>query len=641
MHVHKDHAARIPGLIAGLRRCTSPGAVSRSTALTWMESTAAITHLVSSLEYLVRPSDRRPGGLHYWGIGRRNFHVRSLERALDMVAQPPVTTALHAGRCAIALALLAPTSRKVRLAADATLSATSVTLHPRHHYGTDAPDQVAFLVQTVSAVARAAERRPQVIDACLWYVAMQCVLSYTVSGSAKLPCRAWRSGDALVGVTRTLTFGDPAAWRLLQRNPRLARILSAGVLAMECSFPMVFLGRGRMAPPMLLAATSFHLAIARIMGLGRFVSAFLSMHPAVLYAAGPRERRDGRGRVVARRDDTLPRVCGGLVGSGLGFALLAEGQRRTVVLAGRGDEQTIVTSAGNTLALRRLGPAAESPLIVLEGGLLSTAEHWEWIARALKQRFSTVTYSRAGYGPSRHAGGAFRLESAVRDLAELVERVADGRPVVLVGHSLGGYLALRAAVQLGQRVVGVGLLESSHPGELQRSARQAQGQEVLTSSLALMPLSLRAGLGVLLRRPDWVDAMPEEVRALAGAQYRDPRLWASGQREWQATVREFAAFDGRPPLIDAPLLVMTAALTACNDPVQKELHDELADQAPWAERHVIAGADHETVLTHAEPARRVADLVAEFVERAVTHGSRFPEEDRNAQPAPSAPLARG
>jgi pimeloyl-ACP methyl ester carboxylesterase len=594
----------------------------RTTALTRMERIAAVTHLVASLEYLARPRDRRRGGLNNWEISGRAFHARSpkLGRVLDVIANRRATTALHALRIPAALSLLAPLPGRARLAANAALTGTSVALYPRQHYGTDGSDQVSFLVQGVSTVARAFERRPHVVDAGLWYVALQSVLSYAASGWAKLAGSSWRSGDALAGVMRTRTYGDPLAWRLCNSHPRAARLLGSSVLALECVFPIVFLARGRAAAPMLASATGFHLANARLMGLGRFVWSFLSMHPAVLYATGPRELTDRRGKVIERRDDTLPALSATMGAGALAAALVAQGRRRSVVLEGRGDERTLATSSGNTLAYRTWGPPTRGPhdnepLIVLECGLLSTAEHWEWIAKGLAERFPTITYSRAGYGPSRYgAGDGYRLDIAVRDLIELLEHVKDGRRVVVAGHSLGGYLAMRAAAEAPGLVDGVGFVDSSHPGELQRSSRQAQGQEVLTRSLSLMPISLSLGLGALLARPEWVDAMPESARRTALAEYRDPRLWAAGKREWQATVEEFAAFEGRLPRLDVPALVLTAGFTDKNDPIQRELHQELADAAPRAEQHVIEGADHDQLMTSESAARRVVEHLVAFAD---------------------------
>jgi pimeloyl-ACP methyl ester carboxylesterase len=599
-----------------LRALLAPAPLRREAALGRMERIAAITHVVASLEYLSRPQDRRPGGFNHWAVTRGSLHARSprLGRAADAVADPRVTAALHVLRVPVALSLLAPLPRRWRAAADAGLAASSAALYPRHHYGTDGSDQVAFLVHAVAAVARVGARRPQVVDACLWSVALQSTLSYGVSGWVKLAGPSWRNGDALAGVTRTLTYGDRRTWALLSRFPRTARALGTSVVALECCFPAVFAARGRLAPALLLAASGFHLANARVMGLGRFVWAFGAMHPAVHYATGPREKADADGRILERRDDTLPRVTALLLAAGFTAALLAQARRRATVLEGRGDERVLVSTAGNRLAYRRTGDGSrERPVVVVENGLVSTPEHWEWIVQALRDRFDVVTYYRAGYGPSvRGARSPYGLEESVGDLAELIAHVGGGTSVVVLGHSLGGYLALRAAAAAGSRVRGLALLDSSHPAELERSARQAQGKELFSSSLDFMPWSLQLGLGALLKRPEWVDALPAAVRRRALAEYRDARLWRAGQREWRATVAAFEASEGRLPEIGVPVLVLTAGCTASRDPEQWALHQEIADAAPRAEQHVIEGADHDQVLTDADAAGRVAALVGAF-----------------------------
>lgn len=589
-----------------------------------MERMSAVTHLLSSLEYLARGRDRRRGGLNDWEVSRRAFHARwpRLSRPLDLLADRRATAAIHLARLPAALILMGPGHRRLRLAANAGLAGTSLALYPRHHYGTDGSDQVSFLVQSMATLARASERRPRLVDACLWFAAMQSALSYAVSGWVKLASPTWRSGEALPLVMRTRTYGDRRTWDRLRRHPRAARVLGTTVLAMECLFPVAFLARGRLAPAMVSSAAAFHVGNARVMGLGRFVWSFLSMHPAVLYASSPRVAPRAGG---PPRDDTLPALTGGLMALGLGAATAAQARRRSTVRRPRPGGGEVRTSSGATLAYRSQGhDDGRSPVVVLESGLLATEEHWGWIARGLAPHLPTITYQRAGYGSSSSPRrGDYRLEVAVDDLVDVVDHVAPGRPVVLVGHSLGGYLALRAAPRLSGRLLGIGLLDSAHPAEMERSSRQGKGQEALSASLRLMPASLHLGLGALLERPDWVDQLPADLQPGALAQYRDPRLWSAGRREWLATLEDFGAREGRLPDIEVPLLVMTTERTATRDPVQHQLHQEMAAAAPEAGHHVISGADHDGVLSDRRFAGQVVDLTAGFVDRLA--GSR-PEE---------------
>ncbi|WP_157570523.1 alpha/beta fold hydrolase [Microtetraspora malaysiensis] len=623
----KTPAKGRPRLLAALSALSGRGArasieslstLSRSHVLTWTERLNSVTHLLASLEYLARPKDREWGGANNWDVTRRMFHDRAprFAKALDLVADPRVSTALHAGRAAAAAALWLPLSPRQRVAVNTVLTGSQAALHAQNLYGSDGADQISFLVQALTTVARTGHRRPAIADAALWFVSLQSVLSYTVSGWAKLPSDTWRSGRALPNIIRTHTYGDPDVWKLMRRFPRLTRLAAHGVLTFECAFPMVFAFRGRPAPYFLGIAGMFHILNARMMGLGRFFWAFAATYPAVLYTTGPRERTEPDG-VVSRRDDALPATV-----TAAALTLLATGQairarRRQIVTRGRGDERTLTTSAGNTLAYRVLGEdAAETgPVVILESGLASTSEHWERIATQLAQRFTTVTYQRAGYGGSRYqADGEYHFDAMVDDLTEVARHVAGDRPIVLVGHSLGGYLSLLAAERLGAQTRGIALIDSSHPAELQRSIRQAEGGRVLTDSLALMAPSMELGLGSLLRRPGWLNRIPPEARATALAQYRDAKLWAAARREWKVVKEKFEEFDGVLPRITAPLVVITAGQTAATDAVQVDLHDEFATAAPQAQQHLIEGADHDEILTDADRAAEVSKILTAFLD---------------------------
>ncbi|MGK5530475.1 alpha/beta fold hydrolase [Streptomyces sp. URMC 129] len=323
--------------------------------------------------------------------------------------------------------------------------------------------------------------------------------------------------------------------------------------------------------------------------------------------------------VVAGRSDTLPRAAGGALAATAAVGVAARVLRRRRVLRGKPGERLFETGSGNVVAYEFTEPSgpdapAGGPVLVCEAGLLSTAEHWAWLRRALAGRHPLLTYNRAGYGRGAYRRTQpFTVAGAAADLADLVRHVCGDRPVVLLGHSLGGYIAVRALGPLRDVVTGAVLIDPSHPAELLRSRSQALGAEAFSFALTLMPLSLHCGLGLLLRRPPWVDMLPEEERRLALDHYRDGKLWSAGAREWRGVYADFLNHDGSTPPVGVPLCLVAAAVTHQRDPVQAELHGEFVAASPAGTLALIEDATHDELLFNEVPARRIAALTDAFV----------------------------
>ncbi|WP_414504474.1 alpha/beta fold hydrolase [Streptomyces sp. NEAU-L66] len=323
---------------------------------------------------------------------------------------------------------------------------------------------------------------------------------------------------------------------------------------------------------------------------------------------------------MSTRSDTLPRAAGALLGAVAATGLATQYCRHRRVLRGHGEEEVWETSAGNLLSYRlteahppgsRKPPGA--PVLVCEPGMVSTAAHWSWLRRAFRAECAVLSYDRAGYGRSRRRDrNDFTLASAVADLAELVRGVCADRQVILVGHSLGGYLALRALDPLQGLVTAAVLLDPSHPEEFARSASQARGAEVLTSQLALLPLSVRLGLGWMLPAPSWVNWLPEDERSLADDQYRDWKLWSAGAREWRTTEREFRSGAHRLPPLTVPVGLVAAGRTHERDAAHAGLHAEIVAAAPQGELLVIDGVEHDELLLSAPACDQIAQFIRTF-----------------------------
>ncbi|MFD5782529.1 alpha/beta fold hydrolase [Streptomyces sp. NPDC058220] len=596
-----------------------PIPITRSRAIGASERLSAVTTLTASLEYLTQRKQTRPGGLNDWSVSR-DVQVRSTpatRKLLDLISGEKTTTALHVARVAVSAGMLLPGNSRWRGAGSLFLGVSSAALYPRHRYGTDGSDQVSVLVQTATGLARVSTS-PQTQDALMWYVAMQANVSYIISGWVKLLGESWKDATALSGVMRTKTYGHEPTYKLTKKYPRASRYLTHSVLALECLFPVAYLAGGKLARPVIAAAGSFHVANGLLMGLGRFVTAFTSMHPMVAYTSAPKSHP-----AVADRDDRLLTVGAALLAGAASVAGVVAVQRRMRTLEGWPLSRMLTTRHDNELQYEiTSGDDPDLPVLVFAAGMVSTAEHFSWITEKIAQEsaYGVLTYSRAGYAGSRYRStSAYDLGESVDDLVDLIEgAVPEDRKVVLVGHSLGGELARRAAAALGDRLHGIVYLDSSHPGELIRSKQQSEAAERLNDGLNMLVRSLKSGMGILMARPDWLEALPATCRRQVLAQYTDARLWEAGRREWAAVDADFRAFDGDLGSVDAHALVISAQQTIDRDPEQLLMHNELAEAHRGAGRHVetvvMEDADHDSLLTSARFATEVGRRILAFLD---------------------------
>ncbi len=583
------------------------------------ERFAATAQLVSSIEYLADSWNETEGGFNHSEFrdlaGR--LRPKALRWVVSRAAERRTARSITIGRVGASVLLLFPIPRSIRLVADCYLAGSQVVLYPSQHHGSDGSDHASFLAQAAMVVARAGGDRADVTDAALWFLGTQGAFNYGAAGWSKLLGERWRSGEALAGILRTYGYGNRHAWQLTRRYPRLTRVGTWAVVAFESAFPVVLFGAGRrLAPAMVAAAGASHVGIAFVMGLNRFVPAFLAMHPAILYITGPREQHLPSGAVEVRDDAMITVVAV------TGMAIAATGvttafRRARRVRTPRSDERLFVTGHGTALAYSLTGADDPSrPLVVLCGGLLASSLQWEWVRRALAARYRVLTYERAGSGasgPAPKSGDA--IDAAARDLVEVTQAARrDGQRVFLIGHSLGAQVASRAAAQLGPRIDGLVLVEPAHPAERELSENHARTGAKLTGALMHAAVLHTIGLGAMFELPGWARMLPVEVRTAALDHHRAGSTWRTGWREWRA-------FNGPTavrglPSITTPLLVVTAGKTEADDQALADLHRSIPSTA-HAQYLTIAGADHLGLIMNANSADALVASIIAFMDESL------------------------
>ena len=160
------------------------------------------------------------------------------------------------------------------------------------------------------------------------------------------------------------------------------------------------------------------------------------------------------------------------------------------------------------------------PVVVLLHGLAATMRTWDRVAPALASDATVIALDLPGFGRSAppagdHSLGAFA--NAVRDLLDAL----DHGPATIVGHSLGGGIAMQFAYQFPERCERLVLVSSGGLGSevgLALRAASIPGAELLIGLVARPRLVAattaigRAAAAVGIR-PD--DALAEYLRGCA------------------------------------------------------------------------------------------------------------------------------
>jgi pimeloyl-ACP methyl ester carboxylesterase len=114
------------------------------------------------------------------------------------------------------------------------------------------------------------------------------------------------------------------------------------------------------------------------------------------------------------------------------------------------------------LHYRDFGGPPGAPLIVCVHGLGGSAANWAAIAPLLAGRYRVLAPDLAGHGLTQSAGRGTGVRANRALLARFIESVSPG-PVILMGNSMGGMIALLEAASAPAAVAGLILLDPALP----------------------------------------------------------------------------------------------------------------------------------------------------------------------------------
>src|ERR1700744_6434369 len=117
-----------------------------------------------------------------------------------------------------------------------------------------------------------------------------------------------------------------------------------------------------------------------------------------------------------------------------------------------------VTVAGTEIAYREFGDGAGSGIILVHGGA-AHARWWDHIAPLLASGRRVVAVDLSGHGDSGRRE-KYTLDGWAGEVMAVAAHAGFAGPPVVVGHSMGGFVALRTAVLYGADLAGIVVIDS-------------------------------------------------------------------------------------------------------------------------------------------------------------------------------------
>jgi pimeloyl-ACP methyl ester carboxylesterase len=309
----------------------------------------------------------------------------------------------------------------------------------------------------------------------------------------------------------------------------------------------------------------------------------------------------------------------------------------------------LVDIGGRKLNLHCMGTG--EPTVVMEGGGFDWSLTWALVQPAVATHTRTCSYDRAGLGFSDASPRPPTPANVVDDLHKLLAGAGIAGPVVLVGHSLGGFNMKLYAATHPEQVAGLVLVDPSEENVASRIGAQmeakfgkalvaqsdADDKESIAGALAHFDDCIKAAeAGELApttpkygqctdppRPPLGPEIMAERVRLQPLPTYQRTQkaeLQYSVYGPDTAANAQYASLFGKPhPFGDKPMLVLSSSMFDMAPPFgelnyasMSMLHAQTAALSRRGERRMVPRSRHNVQL---DQPQAVVDAIVEVVDK--------------------------
>jgi len=219
---------------------------------------------------------------------------------------------------------------------------------------------------------------------------------------------------------------------------------------------------------------------------------------------------------------------------------------------------------GKPVHVIEAGAASAPPVLMIHGASANAREFTFTLAPRLEDEFHILMADRPGHGYSGRPEASETLEVQAAQMAGALKALAPGKPAVVVGHSYGGAVALRLALDYPELVKGLILLAPvTHDwgGGGEAWYNQLAGPPIIGPIFSQFapiagPAQVKAGIDGVFDPREAPEGYYED--AALGLLFR-PTEFRANADDVNALRHELAKQQDRYPQLDMPVILFSGA----------------------------------------------------------------------------------
>lgn len=247
-----------------------------------------------------------------------------------------------------------------------------------------------------------------------------------------------------------------------------------------------------------------------------------------------------------------------------------------------------VTVAGAPVCYRAFGPEVAPGIVLVHGGA-AHARWWDHIAPLLADSHRVAAIDLSGHGDSGRRD-KYDLDIWADEVMAVAAAAGSTEPPIIIGHSMGGFVALRAAGLYGSRLAGIVVIDS--PVQDLTPEEQAAREQRAFGPLRVYP-TREAAIGRWHPMPDQPTLPYVRAHVAATSLRAVPGGWT-----WKFDPAVFYRMGAAPALLrhfDCRVALFHAEHGIVPTQMTEAMYDKLGRRAPVIE---IPAAGHHVLLDH-------------------------------------------